>query len=42
LVTLVEDGQRLTLRKATAMKYLMDRGYKVTLDDLKPLDSTDS
>ncbi|MDL5054923.1 hypothetical protein QQ056_15395 [Oscillatoria laete-virens NRMC-F 0139] len=37
LVTLVEDGQRLTLRKATAMKYLMDRGYKVTLDDLKPL-----
>jgi hypothetical protein len=33
----VEEGDKLTLRKATAMKYLMDRGYKVTLDDLKPL-----
>lgn len=38
LVTLVEDGQRLTLRKATAMNILMDRGYKVTLDDMKPVD----
>ena len=28
------EGDKLTLRKATAMKYLMDRGYKVTLDDL--------
>ena len=36
LVTLVEDGQRLTLRKATAMNILMDRGYRVALDDLKP------
>lgn len=36
LVTLVEDGQRLTLRKATAMNILMDRGYKLTLDDMKP------
>jgi hypothetical protein len=34
----VEEGDNLTLRKATAMKYLMDRGYKVTLDDLKPVD----
>lgn len=34
----VEEGNKLTLRKATAMKYLMDRGYKVTLDDLKPVD----
>jgi hypothetical protein len=34
----VEEGDKLTLRKATAMKYLMDRGYKVTLDDLKPVD----
>ncbi len=38
LVTLVEDGQRLTLRKATAMNILMDRGYKLTLDDMKPVD----
>lgn len=37
LAELVEDGQRLTLRKATAMNILMDRGYKVTLDDLKPV-----
>jgi predicted CopG family antitoxin len=35
LVTLVEDGQRLTLRKATAMDILMDRGYELTLDDMK-------
>ncbi|MBN8592358.1 MAG: hypothetical protein J0M33_11385 [Anaerolineae bacterium] len=33
-----EEGNKLTLRKATAMKYLMDRGHKVTLDDLKPVD----
>ncbi len=39
LVTLVEDGQRLTLRKATAMNILMDRGYKLTLDDMKPVDA---
>lgn len=38
LVTLVEDGQRLTLRKATAMNILMDRGYNLTLDDMKPVD----
>lgn len=38
LVTLVEDGQRLTLRKAAAMNILMDRGYKLTLDDMKPID----
>lgn len=36
----VEEGNKLTLRKATAMKYLMDRGYKVTLDDLKPTENT--
>lgn len=34
----VEEGDTLTLRKATAMKYLTDRGYKVSLDDLKPVD----
>jgi len=34
----VEEGDKLILRKATAMKYLMDRGYEVTLDDLKPVD----
>jgi hypothetical protein len=39
LVTLVEDGQRLILRKATAMNILMDRGYKLTLDDMKPVDA---
>lgn len=38
LTTLVEDGQRLTLRKATAMNILMDRGHKLTLEDMKPID----
>ncbi len=38
LSELVERGNRLTLRKAQAMKYLIDRGYKVTMDDLKPAD----
>jgi len=38
LTELVERGNRLTLRKAQAMKYLTERGYKVTLDDLKPTD----
>lgn len=36
LTGLVELGQRLTLRKAEAMKLLLDRGYTVTLDSLKP------
>ncbi len=35
---LVEQGQRLTLRKAEAMKQLMSRGYTITLDNLKPAD----
>jgi hypothetical protein len=35
---LVEQGERLTLRKAEAMKLLMDRGYSVTLDNLEPAD----
>jgi hypothetical protein len=35
----VGEGNKLTLRKVTAMKYLMDRGYKVTLDDLTPVDA---
>ena len=38
LTELVERGNRLTLRKAQAMKYLTDRGHKITLDDLKPTD----
>ena len=38
LHALVELGQRLTLRKAEAMKLLMDRGYTITLDLLKPTD----
>lgn len=37
LAELVEDGQRLTLRKAEAMRLLMDRGYKISLDDMKPI-----
>ena len=36
LAELVERGNKLTLRKAQAVKYLTDRGYKVALDDLKP------
>lgn len=32
---LVERGNRLTLRKAHAMKYLTQRAYSVTQDDLK-------
>lgn len=35
---LVEQGQRLTLRKAEAMKQLLKRGYSITLDDLKSPD----
>jgi hypothetical protein len=38
LSALVERGQRLTLRKSQAMKLLLDRGYAVSLDALKPLD----
>lgn len=38
LTQLVEQGQRLALRKAEAMKLLLDRGYPVTLDSLKPAD----
>lgn len=38
LVAHVEEGDKLTLRKATAMNYLMDRGYKVTFDDLNPVE----
>jgi hypothetical protein len=34
----VEEGDKLTLRKAQAMKYLTERGHKVTADDLKPAD----
>jgi hypothetical protein len=37
LSALVERGQRLTLRKAQAMKLLLDRGYTVSLDELKPV-----
>lgn len=38
LVSLVEDGERLTLRKATAMDILLDRGYPVRLDDMRAID----
>lgn len=37
LSALVERGQRLTLRKAQAMKLLVDRGYTISLDELKPV-----
>lgn len=33
LTELVERGNRLTLRKAQAMKYLTERGYQITIDD---------
>lgn len=38
LAVLIVEGDKLMLRKSYAMGYLMDRGYKVTLDDLKPED----
>ena len=38
LAAQVEEGDKLTLRKAYAMGCLIDREYKVTLDDLKPTD----
>jgi hypothetical protein len=38
LSALVERGQRLTLRKAQAVKLLLDRGYAVGLEALKPTD----
>lgn len=34
----VEEGNKLTLRKSYAMRYLFERGYKITFDDLKPED----
>jgi hypothetical protein len=34
LAQLVEHGQRLTLRKAQAMKLLMDRGHSITLNQM--------
>jgi len=39
LSALVERGQRLTLRKAQAMKLLLERGYAVNLETLKPTDA---
>jgi hypothetical protein len=36
LASLVEQGQRLTLRKAQAADLLMDRGYQVTAKDMSP------
>jgi hypothetical protein len=36
LSALVERGQRLTLRKAQAMKLLLERGHAVSLEALKP------
>jgi hypothetical protein len=38
LTLLVEDGQRLMLRKAEAMRLLMDRGFTVTTQDMQSLD----
>jgi hypothetical protein len=39
LSELVERGLRLTLRKSQAMKLLLDRGYSLSLDILKPIDA---
>lgn len=36
LAELVERGNRLTLRKAQAMKYLTERGYRITAAELNP------
>jgi hypothetical protein len=38
LEQLVEQGQRLMLRKATASGILMDRGHRVTFEDMSPQD----
>lgn len=38
LSSLVERGERLMLRKAEAMKLLLERGYSVTLAELEPVD----
>jgi hypothetical protein len=38
LEALVESGQRLMLRKAEAMRLLMERGYTISLDRLKSVD----
>jgi hypothetical protein len=38
LSELVDRGQRLTLRKSQAMKLLLERGYSVSLEALKPTD----
>ncbi|MDQ7028209.1 MAG: hypothetical protein Q9P01_13900 [Anaerolineae bacterium] len=38
LSELVEQGQRLMLRKSEAMKLLLQRGHTVILDDLAPYD----
>ena len=38
LSALVEHVQRLTLRKSQPMKLLLNRGYSVSLDDLKSAD----
>lgn len=36
LVLLVDQGERLMLRKSEAMKLLMDRGHRIDLADLQP------
>ncbi len=42
LTALVQEGDKLTLRKSYAMRYLTERGFKVTLDDLKPIDEDEN
>ena len=39
LAAYVEEGNKLMLRKSYAMKHLMDRGYTVTFDDLKSINT---
>jgi len=38
LEVLVERGDKLTLRKSQAMRYLSERGYTINPDDLSPTD----
>jgi hypothetical protein len=37
LESLVERGDQLTLRKSRAMRYLVERGHKITVDNMSPV-----
>jgi hypothetical protein len=38
LTELIERGDKLTLRKSQAMRFLAQRGHSISLSDLKPTD----